>query len=60
LIGAHTKMSVGQETVLGGGKVVAGPSFIEHHKVVAGPLHFCKANSHDRIILGSGHCLNKA
>jgi hypothetical protein len=53
LIGAHTKVSVGQETVLGLGELMPRTRFIEHHKVIARPLHFCKANSHDRIILGS-------
>ena len=60
LISPHTKMSVGQEAVLGGAEVVARLCFIKHHKIVAGPLHFCKANSHGRIILGSAPPWRKA
>jgi hypothetical protein len=60
LIGPHAKVTVGQETVLGPRQVMALARFIEHHKIVAGPLHFCKANSHGRIILGSGPGWRKA
>ena len=44
LISPHAKVTVCQETVLGPRQVMALASFIEHHKVVASPLHFCKAN----------------
>jgi hypothetical protein len=44
LISPHAKVTVCQETVLGPRQVMALASFIEHHKVVASPLHFCKPN----------------
>ena len=53
LIGTHPKMSVGQESVLGSSEIKTRTRFVEHHKIVARTLHFCKANSHARIILGS-------
>ena len=60
LISPHPKMAVGQESVLGGGEIETRTRFVEHHKIVARPLHFCKANSHGRIILGSGSGWRKA
>ena len=51
LVGAHTKMAIGQAPVMRRAQGLAFLGFIEHNKVVARTLHFGESDAHARIIV---------
>ena len=47
LVGPDTQVAVTQKSVLRFAQAITGLGLIEHHKVVAGTLHFGKGDSHN-------------
>ena len=46
LVGTDAKVAVTQEAVMGLGEAQAATGFVQHNKIVAGPLHFGERNAH--------------
>ena len=50
LVCAHAEMAVRYEAVMGRGEAQQALGLVEHHKVIARTLHFCKSYAHRLII----------